>query len=282
MIEQLDACLVRMIRLLSSAEAVGRLACTCQELSTPEPEFEALGALVPSMCASPFDCFNELSMRSNRRSLAIDRGSLAVKAANSRCMQGLTWALSGMEWEEQYRQAYYIALAAVCAGWSDGFLWIASWAEEQPRSKVDAIVNGDAIGCNGILGGGPCSSNLLEEAVAQGQVRIVRWLLARIPAETDLSDLAFVAASSGDMVMLKMLRGQPGVDWDAAVWVGAARGGHVHVLDWLVEIDCERGALEGEFEAAAEGLQEWIASKKVPFTAVSFKARSAVVVWLGQ
>jgi len=281
MIYKLDAVLVRMIRALSSPEVVGRLACTCRVLSTQEPEFEALRALIRTYAVRPCDKHNELSIANHRRSRAIERGTLVVKAAASRCMLGLQWAFKWMPWEEQYRQACYIALAAAEVGWLEGFLWIASWVEKQPLSRVEGVSHGSAIGSRGALGGGCNSSLILEVAVSSGQVHIVNWMLARVPVETDLSGLASTAASHGDMAMLKVLRAIPRVPWDESAWCGAAEGGHVHVLQWLQETGCDRGPLQAEYDAAANGVREWIEAKEVPVTAASFQARSAALAWLG-
>ena len=281
MIYDLDAVLVRMIRTLSSPEAVGRLACTCRALSTQEPEFQALKALVGTDVVRPCNYHNEFHVRDPRRSRAIARGTLVVKAAAGRCMLGLQWAFQRMPWEEQYRQACFIALAAADEGWSEAFLWIALWVEQQPRSAVDKLAKGSAIGPRGILGGGLNSTTIMESAVVTGAVPILQWMAARVPGETDLTELASLAAGEGEMAMLKVLRATPSVPWDEAAWCGAAEGGHVHVLEWLLEIGCDRGPLQAEYDAAAQGVQAWIAAKKVPFTAASFQARSAAVHWLG-
>jgi len=281
MIDRLDAGLLRLIRTLSSPEAVGRLACTCRVLSTPEPEFAALRALIGTFAVRPVDSHNELNLRSRRRSRAIERGTLVVKAASSRCMLGLQWAFERMPWEEQYRQACYIALTVADVGWLDGFLWIASWVEQQPVSMVGKLAHGSAIGSNGTLGGGCNSSLILENAVLSGQVHIVKWMLARVPVETDLSGLASLAASEGAMAMLSVLRATPSVPWDETAWCGAAEGGHVHVLEWLKHIDCDRGPRQAEYDAAANGVRMWIDAHAEPVTAASWQARSAAVAWLG-
>jgi len=281
MIYDLDAVLARMIRTLSSPEAFGRLACTCRALSTQEPEFQALKALVGTDVVRPCDYHNEFHVRKPRRSRAIERGTLVVKAAASRCMLGLQWAFKRMPWEEQYRQACFIALAAANEGWSAAFLWIALWVDKQPRSAVDKLAKGSAIGASGILGGGFISTNIMESAVATGAVPIVEWMATRVPDQTDLSELASLAVGAGEMAMLKVLRAIPSVPWGASVWCGAADGGHVHVLQWLLESGCDRGPLQDEYDAAAQGVHAWIADKNVPFTAASFQARSAVVLWLG-
>lgn len=85
------------------------------------------------------------------------------------------------------------------------------------------------------------TTELLEVAVEEGNVHLVRWMIEKGFEWGE--DLCNNAAASGDLDMLKLLRenhpGRGPVPWDFHTCCAAARSGKLETLTWAIDNGCE-------------------------------------------
>jgi hypothetical protein len=96
-------------------------------------------------------------------------------------------------------------------------------------------------------------SKFAENAARYNKINILRWLEAN--ARVDISNYAKIAAREGHLDLLKEIFV---IDNDIDVFDYACAGGHVEILDWLLDQDCDIGDGASHAELHGRRVLDWL------------------------